>query len=88
MDDEILLNELEQTAEKLGITVRHDKIDLEETSTAGGLCLVKGKYFLILNSRSSLKERIETAVEALRQYDLSGVYLKPFIRRLLEGDEE
>ena len=87
MDDEILLSQLEDLANKLGITVRHEKIDMEEASTAGGLCRLKGEYFLILNSRATVKEKIRTAVEALRHFDLNDIFIKPVIRELLNRNE-
>jgi hypothetical protein len=87
LDDEILLSQLEDLADKLGIIVREEKIDIEEASTAGGLCRLQGEYFLILNSRATVKEKIRTAIEALRHFDLTGIYIKPVIRELLTGNE-
>jgi hypothetical protein len=87
LDDEILLSQLEDPANNLGIVVRRENINLEEASTAGGLCRMRGEYFLILNTRATVKEKIRTAIEALRHFDLTGIYIKPVIRELLNGDE-
>lgn len=86
MDDEIILFYLEELADQLGIVVRDESINLEETFSIGGLCRVEGKYILILNSKASLKEKVEVTVKALRQFDLSDIFVKPIIRELLEGD--
>ncbi len=85
MDDEILLFYLEELADQLGILVRDENINLEETFSIGGLCRVEGKYILILNSKATIKEKIDVSVKALQQFDLSNIYVKPIIRELLEG---
>jgi predicted transcriptional regulator len=87
MNDEVLLNQLEELAEKLEILVRDENINSEESSSAGGLCRVEGKYILILNSKNTVKEKNQVMIKALKQFDLSNMYIKPFIRELLEGDK-
>ncbi|PKN68270.1 MAG: hypothetical protein CVU54_15400 [Deltaproteobacteria bacterium HGW-Deltaproteobacteria-12] len=88
MNEEVLLSQLTELAEKLGISVREENINLEESTGAGGLCRVEGKYILLLNSRAAVKEKNQVALRALRHFDLSSIYLKPVIRELLEGPEE
>jgi hypothetical protein len=84
MDDEVILNYLEELAEKLDILVRDENINMEESSSSGCLCLLEGQYILILNSKATLQEKIQVAIKALQQFDLSGVYVKPLIRELLD----
>ena len=84
MDNEIILFYLEELAEQLGISVWDESINLEETFSAGGLCRVEGQYILILNSKSTTREKIEVSLKALQQFDLSNIYVKPIIRELLE----
>jgi hypothetical protein len=85
MNEEVLLNQLEVLAEKLGILVRDENINIEESSSTGGLCRIEGKNVLILNSKATVKEKNQVMIKALRQFDLSDIYLKPVIRELLEG---
>ena len=85
MDNEIILSYLEELAEQLGISVWDESINLEETFSIGGLCRVEGKYILILNSKATIKEKIDVSVKALQQFDFSNIYVKPVIRELLEG---
>ena len=85
MNEEILLNHLEELAEKLGILVRDENINIEESSSTGGLCRIEGKYVLILNSKATVKEKIQVMINALQQFDVSEIYIKPAIRELLEG---
>jgi hypothetical protein len=85
MDDEILLIQLEELADKLEILVRDENINIEESSSTGGLCRVEGKYVIILNSKATVKEKIQVMIKALQQFDLGDIYVKPVIRELLEG---
>jgi hypothetical protein len=85
MNEDVLLNQLEELAGKLEILVRDENINIEESSSNGGLCRVEGGYILILNSKATVKEKIQVMIEALNQFDLSGIYIKPVIRELLEG---
>jgi hypothetical protein len=88
VDDAILLWQLEELADQLGILVRDENIILEEAFSAGGLCRVDGKYILILNSKATMDEKLQVMVKALRQFDFDDMYVKPVIRELLEGYEE
>ena len=85
MNDEVILSYLEELAEKLEILVRDENINIEESSSPGGLCRVEGKYVVILNSKASVKEKIQVMITALHQFDLSDIYIKPVIRELLDG---
>ena len=85
MDDEILLFQFEELAEQLEILVRDESINLEESFSKGGLCRVEGNYILILNSKATVKEKIQVILKALQQFDLDDIYVKPVLRELLEG---
>ena len=88
MDDEVILSYLEELAEKLEILVRDENINIEESSSSGGLCRVEGKYVIILNSKATVKEKIQVMITALQQFDLTDMYVKPIIRELLDVYKE
>lgn len=88
MDDEVLLSYLEELAERLEILVRDENINLEESSCVGGLCRVEGKYILILHSKATAKEKTKVMIKAIKQFDLSEMFIKPVIRELLEEHKE
>ena len=88
MNDEVILSCLEELAEKLDILVRDENITIEESSSSGGLCRVEGKQVVILNSKATVKEKIQVMIAALHQFDLTQMYIKPVIRELLEGHKE
>jgi hypothetical protein len=87
-NDEIILLRFEELADQLGILVRDENITIDDVSSNGGLCLVEGKYILILNSKTTVQEKIKVAIKALQQFDLSDVYIKPAIRELLERNKK
>jgi hypothetical protein len=88
MDDEVILSYLEELAEKLEILVRDENINIEESSSTGGLCRIEGKYVIILNSKATVKGKIQVMITALQQFDLTDMYVKPIIRELLDVYKE
>jgi hypothetical protein len=87
-EDIIILNQLEELADKLEIVVRDENINIEELSSNGGLCRIEEEYIIILNSKATVKEKIHIMITALQQFDLSSIYIKPVIRELLDGYEK
>jgi hypothetical protein len=88
MNNEVILSYLEELAEKFEISVRDENINIEESSSNGGLCRIEGKYILILNSRATAAEKIQVMIKALQQFDLDDIYVKPVLRELLEGHND
>lgn len=84
MKKELVLNQLEELAGKLGIKVRYENVTVEESSVSGGLCRLKGEYVLIIHFQSALEEKIRIILEALRPFPVGDIYIKPAIRDLLE----
>jgi len=89
MDDYAIIEQLEELAKGFGIQFRYEPICLEEEAinTAGGLCKLRGKDLLIINSKATEKDKIRVLVQALRGFDLDQIYVRPAIRELLDGRE-
>ena len=87
MKSEVLLPRLEELAQRLGITVRPFKPFPGETLGHGGLCKVRGKPNLFVDSRATAREKIEVFLEALRNFDLIEVEVDPEVRDLLARSE-
>ncbi len=85
MDDKAILVHLEALAHRLGIQLRYEYLESETSFPSGGLCRVKDKQIIIINSAASPAEKVQTLVKVLRRFDLGGIYLRPAIRDLLEG---
>jgi hypothetical protein len=88
LDDGTLLNQLEELAGKLGIEVRYGNIGLKDSNRMGGLCRVRGKYFLIMHSRLTVKEKIGVITITLKGFEIGDVYVIPVIRELLDKSTE
>jgi hypothetical protein len=80
-----LLAVLLETAERLGVKVRVEDLQRDETPTASGACKVRGEWVVILDKRSGPEEKIAVLADALRTMDLDGIYLPPAARDLLDG---
>ena len=88
MDETTVLDHLEALAYSLNIQVRYEHLDSETAFPTGGLCRVKDKHFIIVDSGATTAEKVRTLTRALRRFDFSGIYLKPALRDLLEGPAE
>ena len=90
-----LYQELCAAARKLGVEVRAEAFDpgLSDASRPrGGLCTIRGRRLILVDSRGSLPDRVATVAAALSQLDLEGVYLPPIVRATIgayqpTGDE-
>lgn len=85
MDENTLLGQLEELAHSLGIEIRHEPIKKEGSFYPGGLCRLKGEYVLIINSAATTRDRVHTLARAVKQFDLTQVYLRPGLREFLEN---
>ena len=88
MDETAIIGHLEALAHSLGIQIRYEFMEGETVFPSGGLCRIKNKQLIIVNERTTAGEKVQTLATALRRFDLSGIYLKPALRDLLEGPEE
>lgn len=86
MDEHVIIDQLEEVAERFGIQIRYEPIKQDEdlVKIVGGLCLLKGEYVLIIDSKAAVIDKIRTFAEALRHFDLDQIYIKPVIRELLD----
>lgn len=81
MDTDALLTELLGLAERLGVEIRHVYL----AGTGGGLCVVRGKPVLFVDSAAPLAERLARTATDLAGLDgLEECYLLPEVRQVLE----
>ena len=87
MDDYVVIEQLEELVKGFGIQFRYEPISFEEETinVVGGLCKLRGKPLLIINSKATEKDKIKIFVQALRRFELDQIYIKPAIRALLDG---
>jgi len=90
MDENTIAEQLEELIKSFGIQIRHEAIKQDEdlVNVAGGLCLLRGEYVLIINSKATTMDRIKTLATALKHFDLDQIYLRPVLRELLDKTPE
>ena len=71
MDESTIIDQLEELIERFGVKIRHEAIMQDEDSikVAGGLCLLKGEYILIINSKATIRDKINTLALQRRLHD-------------------
>ncbi len=86
MDENALIEQLEELIRSFGVQIRREPIKQDEdlVKVVGGLCLLKGEYVLIINSKATTMERINALATALKHFDLDRIYLRPALRELLD----
>jgi hypothetical protein len=86
MDENTIIEQLEELIERFGIQIRREAIKQDEdlVNIVGGLCLLRGEYVLIINSKATMMDRIKTLAMALKHFDLDQIYLRPVLRELLD----
>ena len=90
MDENTIIDRLEELIKSFGIQIRCEAIKQDEdlVNVVGGLCLLRGEYVLIINSKATAIDRIETLATALKHFDLDQIYLRPVLRELLDRTPE
>jgi hypothetical protein len=85
MKDEVLLEKLEETAERLSIKVNYDDLHKGEVRTNGGIFTLKGEERILIHKKLSTKERVEILLRLLSGLDTEGLHLPDTVRKRLEG---
>lgn len=75
-----LLEELKLILPMVDIEYRETK----RIKSNGGLCIVKGKNFLIVKRDIESEEKAEIIKNELKSFDLESKYIKPEVREFLE----
>ena len=85
MEENSLLAQFEELANNLNVEVRYEPIKREGSFYPGGLCIIKGKYVIIINTQANTRDRLETIAGALGRFDLSRMYVRPALREYMDG---
>lgn len=81
MTHEQLLRELEELAEKSGISIRYEKGDFD-----GGYCILKAERIIVINKRLAVQKRTSILAQALAEVGIEELYLKPAVREFIEDE--
>ena len=81
MKHEDLINELQEIARQLGVTVRFEKGDFE-----GGYCILKTERVMLVNRRLQPARKAVVLALALHEIGLENVFIKPAVREFIEDE--
>lgn len=81
MKHEEIVQELQDIAQQIGITVRFEQGNFE-----GGYCILKAQKLLLVNRRLLPARKASVLATALREIGLEGVFIKPAIRAYIDDD--
>jgi hypothetical protein len=81
-----LLEQFEKLGRSLGIVIRYVSLntDDEALNIRSGLCRLKDDRFLLVDRLLSPEEKCRVLARQFRSFDLSGVFLSPALRQLIE----
>lgn len=81
MKAEELVEELQDVARQIGVTVRFEKGDFE-----GGYCLLRDQRLVLINRRLMPSRKASLLALALQNIGLDTVFLKPALRQYIEDE--
>jgi hypothetical protein len=86
MDENTIIDQLEELIKSFGVQIRHEAIKQDEdlVKMVGGLCLLRGEYVLIINSKATIEDKIRALGMALKHFDHEKIYMLPVLRELLD----
>jgi len=86
MDEDTIIEQLEELIKSFGVQIRREPMKQDEdlVKVVGGLCLLRGEYVLIINSKATTMDRIKTLATAVKHFDLDQIYLLPALREILD----
>jgi hypothetical protein len=89
-DDSTIVRQLEDLAETFRIQIRYEPIRMDDDlpTVPGSVCRFKGDNILIINSNATMRDKLKTLAEAIKNFDLDQVYILRSVKELLEKARE
>lgn len=81
MKQEELIQELQEVARQLGVTVRFERGDFE-----GGYCILRAQRLLLINRRLLPSRKAAVLAAAVHEIGLEQVFLKPALRAFIDDE--
>ena len=81
MKHEVLIQELQEVAAQLGVTIRYERGDFE-----GGYCILRDQKILLVNRRLFPAKKASVLAMAMHEIGLEDMYLKPAVREYIEDE--
>jgi hypothetical protein len=68
----------------MGVEVRYERLVYEDVDVASGRCRIRGQEVILIDRKMDTPKRVQLLLRELRQMDLTNVYIKPYLRVILE----
>ena len=81
MKHEALIQELQEVAGQLGVSIRYERGDFE-----GGYCILRDQKILLVNRRLFPARKASVLAIAMHEIGLEDMYLKPAVREYIEDE--
>ncbi|MEW6061604.1 MAG: hypothetical protein AB1600_06625 [Bacteroidota bacterium] len=81
MTEEELLLEIEQAAQDIGVRIRYEKGNFD-----GGYCILRDERIIVVNKKLSERKKCSVIAQALGEYGIDNVYMKPVVRTYVEDE--
>jgi hypothetical protein len=88
MDQRMILAGLEDLAERMGLKVRYERLGDDEVNVRSGRCRLRGEEIILMDRRLRPAGRIEILRRELGSMDLADIFIKPYLRAILEETAE
>jgi hypothetical protein len=75
---------LESAAAQIGVKVRYEALGPGGVVSGGGVCKVRGEWWVIIDKKASAPERVAILSDALAGMDLADVALPTKVRDLID----
>lgn len=88
MKPDEILQKLEEIAEQIQLRVHYEEMKAFEFNVQDGGCKIKGENHVFIDRKQSTREKIEVLSKELKECNLEGIYIHPYIReRVLRLDQ-
>lgn len=81
MDYSVLLKELENIAQQLGIKIRYEKGNFD-----GGYCILRDQKILVINKKLFDSRKSSIIARGIAEIGIDDLYIKPAIRKYIEDE--
>jgi len=88
MDEPALLEELKNILEKMGVKVCEQKLEADAEKAKSGMVRVKQQKKFFLEKNLKPRDQIGLLLQAVKKLDLSGIYVSPYLRSIIEEGNE
>jgi hypothetical protein len=83
MKPEQLTQAFERAASELGVKVRYEALSPSGVSTGGGLCKVRGEWWVMIDKKTPPADRAVILADALAGFDTETLDLPPQAQEML-----